>query len=168
MDLLRSAERRLAALEQWLLVGLLVVMVVLSFLQVALRGVSSGGFLWADTFLRHLVLWAAFLGACLAAADGRQFAMDAAERLMSGRLRAAVHLTLHSLTAAVCALMAAASWTFLLQEKEGASTLFSVGSWHVPGWWFELILPAGFALLAAHYALRAAISSDGLSGGTRA
>ena len=168
MDLLRRAERRLAALEQWLLVVLLVVMVALSFLQVALRGVSTGGFLWADTFLRHLVLWAAFLGACLAASDGKQFAMDAAERLMTGRVRSAVHLLLHSLTAAVCALMAAASWTFLRQEMEGAATLFSVGSWHVPGWWFELILPGGFALLTAHYALRAALAVDGLSGGQEA
>lgn len=165
MDLLRSAERRLAALEQGLLAVLLVVMVGLSFLQVALRGLFDGGFLWADTFLRHLVLWAAFLGACLAAADGKQFAMDAAERVMPGRVKAGVHLVLHLLTAAVCALMAAASWTFLLQEKEGAATLFSVGSWHVPGWWFELILPGGFALLAVHYLLRAALAADGLAGG---
>lgn len=168
MDLLRSAERRLAALEQWLLVVLLVVMVALSFLQVVLRGVSSGGFLWADTFLRHLVLWAAFLGACLAAADGRQFAMDAAARFMSPRVHGGVHLLLHSLTAAVCALMAAASWTFLRQEMESASTLFSVGSWHVPGWWFELILPLGFALLTAHYVLRAALAAEGLAGGKEA
>ena len=168
MDLLRSAERRLAALEQGLLVVLLVVMVGLSFLQVALNGLFSSGFLWADTFLKHLVLWSAFLGACLAAADGRQFAMDAGERLMSARVRGGVHLLLHSLTAAVCALLAAASWTFLLQEKEGAATLFSVGAWHVPGWWFEVILPLGFALLAAHYLLRAALAVEGLAGGKEA
>ncbi|TBR25283.1 TRAP transporter small permease [bacterium] len=165
MDLLRSAERRLAALEQGLLAVLLVVMVALSFLQVALRGLFSGGFLWADTFLRHLVLWAGFLGACLAAADGKQFAMDAAERLMPGRVKAAVHTVMHALTAAVCALMAAAAWTFLLQEKEGGATLFTVGSWHVPGWAFEVILPVGFCLLAVHYAVKSVLAADALAGG---
>lgn len=164
MDLLRSAERRLALLEQGLLVALLVVMVGLSFLQVALRGLASGGLLWADTFLRHLVLWAAFLGAGLAAADGRQFAMDAGERLLEGPLRAAVHAVLHVLVAGVCALLAKASWTFLAQEKEAAATLFSVGAWHVPGWWFEVILPVGFGLLCVHYALRAALSAGELAG----
>lgn len=165
MDLLRSAERRLAALEQRLLAALLLVMVSLSFLQVALRGLFSGGFLWADTLLRNLVLWAAFLGACLAAADGKQFAMDAAERVMTERTRAAVHLLLHVLTAAVCAAMAAAAWTFLLQEKEGGAILLNIGAWHIPGWLFEVILPAGFALLAAHYALKAALAVDALLGG---
>lgn len=163
MNHLRTAERRLAALEQGLLAVLLIVMVALSFLQVALRGLFDTGLLWADTFLRHLVLWAAFLGACLAAADGKQFAMDAAERVMEGPLRAAVHVLLHSLTAVVCAAMTAASWTFLRQEMEGASTLFSVGNWHVPGWWFELILPGGFGLLTLHYAVRAALAAGELA-----
>ncbi len=165
MNFLRTAERRLAALEQGILAVHLIVMVALSFLQVALRGFFDTGLLWADTFLRHLVLWAAFLGACLAAADGKQFAMDAAERVIEGPLRAAVHTLLHTLTAVVCALMAAASWTFLRQEMESAATLFSIGDWHVPGWWFELILPGGFALLTLHYAMRAALAAGELAGG---
>ena len=163
MDLLRTAERRLAACEQGLLSVLLVVMVALSFLQVVLRGVFSGGLLWADTFLRHLVLWAAFLGACLAATDGKQFAMDAADRLMPDLLKAGVHAVLHALTAAVCAALAAASGTFLLQEKEGGAILLSVGSWHVPGWTFEVILPVGFALLSAHYAVKAVLAADAVA-----
>lgn len=168
MELLRRAERGLAAAEQTLLAVLLVVMVALSFLQVALRGLFDGGFLWADTFLRHLVLWGAFLGACLAAADGKQFAMEGAERLLAGRARAASHAVIHLLTGSVCVLMARASWTFLLQEKEGGATLFSVGDWHVPGWWFEVILPVGFVLLAAHYAVKAVLSAGDLAKGEAA
>lgn len=168
MDLLRRAERGLAAAEAGLLAVLLVVMVALSFLQVALRGLFDGGFLWADTFLRHLVLWAGFLGACLAACDGRQFALEGAERLLAGRMRAAAHAGVHLLTGGVCVLMARASWTFLLQEKEAAATLFSVGDWHVPGWWFEVILPAGFALLAVHYAVKAVLAGADLGRGEAA
>ena len=165
MEFLKTAERRLAALEQGLLAALLLVMVALSFLQVVLRGAFSSGILWADTFLKHLVLWGAFLGACLACVDSKQFAMEGAERLFSGRAKGAVHALLHALTAAVSALLAKASWTFLLQEKEGGATLFSVGSRHIPGWWFEVILPAGFALLALHYAVKSALSGAALKEG---
>ena len=159
MGLLRTAERRLAAFEQGLLAGLLLVMVALSFSQVVLRGFSAG-LLWADTFLRHLVLWVGFLGAALAAADDKQFAMDAAFRLMSRPVKVAVHAGLHLLTAGVCALMARASWTFFLQERAAAPVLFSVGGFHLPTWWFETILPAGFALLCLHYLLKTALAGD--------
>ncbi|MBI3296834.1 MAG: TRAP transporter small permease subunit [Elusimicrobia bacterium] len=159
MGLLRTAERGLAAFEQALLSAMLLAMVALSFSQVVLRGFSAG-ILWADTFLRHLVLWLGFLGAALAAVDDKQFAMDAAFRLMSRRTRAAVQGVLHVLTAGVSALMAKASWTFFQQEREASAVLFSVGDRLVPAWWFETILPAGFALLCLHYLLKAALAAD--------
>lgn len=162
MGFLKAAERRLAALEQGLLAALLLVMVSLSFAQVLLRGFSLG-LLWADTFLRHLVLWTGFLGAALAAADDKQFAMDAAGRLMSERVLAAVHLVLHGLTAAVCAFMTRAAWTFFGQEREAAAVLFSVGRFEVPAWWFQVILPLGFALLFLHYLLKAAMAAGALA-----
>lgn len=165
MAFLKEAERRLAALEQGLLACLLLVMVSLSFAQVVLRGFSLG-LLWADTFLRHLVLWTGFLGAALAAADDKQFAMDASLRLMSDRVRAGVGLLLHALTAAVCVLMVRASWTFFVSERAAASVLFSAGTLRVPAWWFQTILPAGFALLAVHYLLKALLAAGGLRGRT--
>ena len=163
MGLLKAAERRLAALEQGLLAALLLLMVGLSFAQVLLRGFSLG-LLWADTFLRHLVLWAGFLGAALAAADDKQFAMDAAGRLMSERVLAAVQTLLHSLTALVCAYMTQAAWTFFGHEKEAGAVLFSIGRFEAPGWWFQVILPAGFALLFLHYLLKAALAAGTLAG----
>lgn len=164
MTTLRTAERGLARLEQWALSALLLVMVTLSFLQVALRGLFSGGFLWADTFLRHLVLWAGFLGAALAAADDRQFAMDAAHRIIPPRPMAAINVLLHGLTALVCGLMAKASWAFFLQEKSTGAALFAVSGREVPGWWFEAILPGGFALLLLHYAVKAVLSAAAAAG----
>lgn len=167
MGLLRSAERRLAAFEQALLAALILIMVALSFAQVLLRGFSAG-LLWADTFLRQLVLWVGFLGAALAAVDDKQFSMDAGLRLMSPRTRAAVHAVLHLLTAVVCAFLARASWTFFLQERTAPSLLFSIGSLHLPTWWFETILPGGFLLLCLHYALKMVLSGAELGAGDKA
>ncbi|MDE2292344.1 MAG: TRAP transporter small permease [Elusimicrobia bacterium] len=159
MDILKGAERRLAAFEQGALAAMLVVMVTLAFLQVVLRGVFDAGLLWADIFLRHLVLWLGFLGACLAASDDKQFAMDATAQFLPGKVRPAVQLLLHLLTALVCVLLAKAAWTFFGQEREGAAVLFSLGARQVPTWWFETILPAGFGLLAFHYVLKSGMSA---------
>lgn len=136
-----------------LLVG---TMVLLSFLQVGLRVLWGGGILWADTFLRHLVLWVGFLGAGLAASSDRQFAMDLAARFLAGRSRRAVRFICHLFALAASAALAHASWLFFRQEYDLGQTLFIAFSRAVPAWPFELILPGGFGLLALHYGLRCA------------
>lgn len=156
--LLDRAEGGLLGAEKVLLSGLIVFMASLSFLQVTLRGVFSSGFLWADTLLRHLVLWVGFLGAGVAAAQGKQFSVDALSRLFQGGLRSAVSLLGHSFTALVCLLLGQASWKFFLEEHRSAGVLFTAGGVQVPQWTAALALPAGFCLLALHYLLKAALA----------
>ncbi len=162
--MLRTTERRLAAFEQGLLAVLLLVMMGLSFGQVVLRGVFSAGLLWADTFLRTLVVWAGFLGACLAAADGKQFAMDAAERVIPAKALARLHVVIHVLTAVVSAMLARGAWAFLMDARAQAArpqaaVLFTLAGVAVHDWWFWVILPGGFGLLAVHYLLKAALTA---------
>lgn len=140
--------------ERLLLCLLLSCAVLLAFLQVLLRGFFGGGLLWADTLLRHLVLWMGFLGAGLAAATGRQFAVDASAHLLSGRPRALAGLAAHGFTAFVCLRLCQASLSFLREELAHAGALFTVAGRAVPAWAFELILPLGFALLCFHYLVR--------------
>ncbi len=155
MNKLRTLERWLLNAEKAVLIGVLLFMVTLSFLQVVLRGFFSGGFLWADTLLRHLVLWVGFFGAAVAAGENKQFAMDAAARFFKGRAKIAVEVIAHLFTIAVCAVMTKASWAFLLDERASGSILFSIGEkTHVPAWYIEIILPAGFALILLHYAIK--------------
>ncbi|HBL18646.1 MAG TPA: hypothetical protein DD417_18275 [Elusimicrobia bacterium] len=158
MKTIAAIERLLMSGERAFLIALVVVMVALSFLQVVLRSFFSAGLLWGDTFLRSLVLWVGFLGAALAAAEDRQFSMDALLRLLNGRTRAVVELVVHSFTAAVCWFLILASWSFFLGEFESGGTLFSIGAHEVPAWPFETILPLGFALLLLHYVLKAVLA----------
>jgi TRAP-type C4-dicarboxylate transport system permease small subunit len=162
MDALRALEKRLLGLEKAALALLLLTMIALSFLQVVLRGVFSSGLLWADTFLRHLVLWIGFLGAAAASAQDRHFAMDAAERVFSGRAKAAAQLACALFIAAVCILLAQASRAFLADERAAANILFSIGETHVQAWPFQTILPAGFFLLALHHLIKAVLALPGL------
>ena len=62
MKWLRSFDSLLARAETVVLVAFLGSMVVLAFLQVVLRNVFGTGLIWADTLVRHLVLWAGFFG----------------------------------------------------------------------------------------------------------
>ena len=164
---LARAEARLASAERWFLVGLVTFMVAMAFVQVLLRqlGMRTGwslNILWGDTLLRHLVLWVAFLGACLAAARDQQFAMDASARLFHGKTKAAVQLLCHGFAAAVSAALARASWAFLRSEMGARTPLFSIGHREVQTWWFEVILPVGFALLAVHYSVKSAAAGAAL------
>lgn len=160
MEKLRALESRLRSVEKGLLIALVCVLVSLSFLQVVLRAFFSLGLLWADTFLRHLVLWVGFLGACVAAADDKQFSIDAAARALRGRSKTAAHVLANLFTCAVCALLARASLTFLLQERRAAAVLFTAAGIELQAWVLELILPAGFLLLAVHYALKTALDLE--------
>jgi len=159
LDAIRAVERKLLVLERAALTALIALMVFLSFLQVVLRGAFSSGLLWGDTLLRHLVLWVGFLGAAVAAAEDKQFAMDAAGRLFSGKIRSGVHGVCHGFSAAVCGLLTRAACSFIADERAAAGILFTVGSLKVPAWPFELILPIGFALLSLHYLLKTACSA---------
>src|SRR5262249_10346285 len=75
-ETIRTVEVRLQTAERAVLAVLVVGMTLLGFLQIVLRKVFSGGFLWADAFLRHVVLWVAFFGAGAAAAQNKHFGAD--------------------------------------------------------------------------------------------
>lgn len=160
---LRRLEQGLVRLEEAALTLFVLVMVALSFLQVVLRQGFSTGILWADTFLRHLVLWAGFFGAALATASSKNFAFDIAVERLPGGLKGAALALAHLVTGAITALLARASWAFFLDERASGAALFTVGSRAVPTWAFAVILPAGFALVALHLVLRIALELAGAS-----
>ncbi len=171
MRFLRKLEDGLTSVERALTIAILVFMVGMAFLQVVLRNVFSsdhlgwlqsllrmvgfsGGILWAESLLKFLVLWIGLLGAMLAAASDRQFAMDVAQRLLRGRIRHVVAGVCHAFTAVVSAVLAWAAYEFWREGYTDGSALFSIGTFKMPAWVFEVILPAGFLLLTIHYLIK--------------
>ncbi len=153
MEKLKKTEQALCRLERGLLVALLGVIVLMSFSQVLLRQLFSTGILWGDTLLRHLVLWTGFLGAALAAAEGKHFAWEAPA---AGRAGAVLRLLAQTAAAGVAGLLAWASWKFLKDERAAGSVLFTACGLSVTSWVLFAILPAGFLLVLIHSLLRAA------------
>jgi TRAP-type C4-dicarboxylate transport system permease small subunit len=157
LNALKKLESVLVRVESALLVAFLTIMVALSFSQVVLRQAFSTGLLWADTFLRHLVLWVGFLGAALASADNKHFAWDTGVMFLTGKTKKAVVALSHLCACAITVILAQASWHFLLEEKASNTPLFTVGTLVVPAWWFSVILPVGFGLVGLHMLLKAAL-----------
>lgn len=142
---------RLHQFEDWLLTLFVVALIVLAGLQIVLRNVFDGGFTWADPVLRMLVLWSAMLGALIAARDDQHIGLDFINRFVDGvKLRIARVLALGFATL-LCGAMAWYSWGLVELDREGGTE----GVVGIPAWVLELVLPAGFALMAVRFAIRA-------------
>jgi TRAP-type C4-dicarboxylate transport system permease small subunit len=149
---LRRLESLLVRAESGLLASLVAGMATLAFVQVARRQLFGTGAVWADTLLRHLVLWVGFLGAALAAADEKHFAWEAASQRGGPIAKAAAHLS----AAVIAAALACVSITFFADDFRHSRALITIGQTPIPGWLFTLAIPTGFALIVVHALLRSA------------
>lgn len=141
----KGLYRTISAVVITLLLG----MVFLSFTQVVLRNVAATGFPWADVVLRHLVLAVGMFGAVLAARQGRQISIDLLSRIAGKRITMLLSWIGGLFTIVISLLMARAAWVFVAAERSFGSELFS----GLPAWYFQVVIPLGFGLLALQSAL---------------
>lgn len=149
-----ALDRLLVRVEKAGIVLALSVMVGLSFYQVILRLFFSTSLLWADTFLRHLVLWAGMLGAGVAASLGGHFAIDVLKKLLPEKFLRPITFLTNALAAAILFILTRSAWAYFKDDLQSGSVLFSLGSVQVPSACMTVIIPAGFFLLAVHFTLR--------------
>jgi TRAP-type C4-dicarboxylate transport system permease small subunit len=144
---IEPARGALYRFEEAVLALLLGAMIVLSSLQILLRGVFDSGIAWADPMLRALVLWVGLLGAVTASRGGRQITVDVISRLLSGRVRAAAGAVTSLFTAGVAGVLSYHGVRFVASEHEFASVAFS----GIPAWTLESVIPFAFAAIALRY-----------------
>ena len=155
MKILKSIESVLNKIEGVVLIFLLLVMLFMAFGQVVLRNFFSGGLVWGDILLRHLVLWIGFLGAALATSGERHLNIDILTRYLPERLRRAVAALSNVFAAAVCFFLFRASLTFIGFEIVNKNTVFA----DIPSWFAQIIIPIGFGLLTFHFIVRAILDA---------
>lgn len=126
-------------------------MVLLASAELATRAVGATGIPGAGPIVQHLTLWLGFLGAAVAARDGRLLNLATSEYLPAGAPRRWARGVANSVGAAVAALLALACWR-LVQVERSAGTEIAVG---IPVWAGQLVLPASLALVAVRLAWRA-------------
>lgn len=159
---LARPARVLAGVEDAALVVLLALLVLLAFGQIALRQLHVS-LAWGDPLTRLLVLWVGVLGAVAASRANEHITIDAVSRFLPPRLQLGVGAASSLFASGVCGALAYQSVRFVLFERESGAGGFGF----VPEWVAALVLPLGFALIAARYALLAAERVARLATGER-
>jgi TRAP-type C4-dicarboxylate transport system permease small subunit len=150
MNILRFVDRVFSKIEMVFLVLSLSVMVIFAFGQVVLRNALGAGYLWADPIVRHLVLWAGFMGAALATRDERHISIDALTKFLSKKAKHVVAVVTSAFGAVVCYFLATAAWHFLVEEK-AANDMMVLS---IPTWVAIVVIPVGYGLLTFHFFVR--------------
>lgn len=133
--------------EEGFLCLLLVGMIVLACLQIALRGLFSGGLVWADPLLRYLVLWSGMFGAAVAARHGKHIAIDVLSYLVPAGMKSWLRLLIHFFSTLVAGALTWAAILFVRNEAAfGGTSLLSV-----PAWAWNLVFPLAFGLIACRF-----------------
>ena len=149
--------RRLAGfanlLEDTLLLGTFVILLLLGALQIALRNLFGMGLVWSEPLVRALVLWLALQGAMVASRENRHLCIDLFGRYLHGRTAKWVQLLINLISACVCGLVAFASMELVTFEYEDSTTLTG----GLPIWVVQLILPLSFTVMGLRF-LRLAFS----------
>ena len=136
-------------IENYLLVALILLMVVLAGGQIILRNLFELSFLSIDQLLRLLVLWVAMFGAVAASRADKHINVDVFSRYLKPRVRAGVRAVTSLFTLVVVSVLVWQAIRFVMSESEIQQTVLG----NIPIWAAEMIMPVAFALIALRYAL---------------
>lgn len=145
--------------ENWLLVSVLAVMVLLPVSEVLRRMGLPIGIHGADDFLRHLTLVAGMLGGMIAARENRLLALSSLPQFLKGWRKTAAAQISGIFSALVTVVLAWAAEQFVLGEKEAGTRL----AYDIPTWCVQLALPVGFGVIVLRLLWHSATSWRGRS-----
>lgn len=133
--------------------GALSLMLLLPLGEMGLRPLLGKGIANAPLFVQHLGLVLAMFGALLAERAGHLTSLGAGlAAAPDPRVRGLARAFAHAGGGLICGMLAQSSWTFVREEMAVAHAI----AYDIPGWLFQLAMPAGFALLGYRLASREA------------
>lgn len=146
---LEQSKIIICRIEDSILVGLLLLMIVMSVLQIFLRNFFAAGIVWSDVLVRVLVLWVGLIGAMVASRHGNHINIDIMDRYLSQRSKIVAKSVVELFTALVCLVVAYYSLLFVQLEFVDGSESFA----KVPAWLCEAIIPFAFMVISLRYFL---------------
>ncbi len=146
-----KAGHSITTIEDGVAALALAAMVALPVAEIIVRRLFGVGIPGSGPFVQHLTLWIAFLGAAIAAREGKLLALATGTFIPDGRPRRIATMFATAVAAAIATILAWGAVQLVLSEREVGSVI-AVG---VPTWVGELALPIGFALIAVRLAWRA-------------
>ena len=149
MKVLSRVTSSLHLFEDAVLVLALLAMLSMALLQILMRNFFDSGFLWAESFLRVLVLWVAMLGAMVATRERNHINIDLISRFAKSHLMIWLRVLTHLFSALVCGVCAWHAVKFIQYEFEDGTIAFGL----VPVWICQSIIPLGFGIMALRFLL---------------
>jgi C4-dicarboxylate transporter DctM subunit len=143
-------NRLLATIEDGVAALALAAMVALPLLEILIRRAFGIGLPGSGPFVQHLTLWVGFLGAAIAAREGKLLAL-ATGGAVPRRARRAAAVFAAAVAACMATILAGGAVQLVLSERETGTIIAA----NVPAWVGQLALPIGFALIALRLAWRA-------------
>ena len=147
MNLWDKLDTKISRLETALITILLALMILMAFSQIVLRNFFSSGIDWSDALVRYLVVWVTFVGAAIAAREGKHITFDLLSRWLAGTGTMAIQALSNFFSAVICSLLTVAAAKFIWFETQMGSTTFL----NLPVWVPELIMPIAFGLMTLRF-----------------
>src|SRR5262249_32508205 len=147
----RQVSRIISALEDGIAALALAAMVVLPIAEIIVRRLFGVGIPGSGPFVQHLTLWIGFLGAAIAAREGKLLSLATGTFIPEGRPRDIAFAFASAVAAGISTILAWGAVELVVSEREVGS-IIAAG---VPTWVGELALPIGFTLIALRLAWRA-------------
>lgn len=138
------------ATENAVVVTALAVMVLVPLVESVGRSLLGVGIPGAAPLVQHLTLWIAFLGAALAAREGKLLALATGELIPDGRGRDTALVVAAAVGCGISVLLMRGSIDLVLIEREAGTQIAGL----VPTWLAQSVLPVAFALIAVRLVLR--------------
>src|SRR2546423_4704864 len=98
-------------------------MVALPILEIAVRRLFGVGIPASGPIVQHLTLWVGFLGAAIAAREGKLLALASASLIPDGRFRRAMEAFAAAVAAAVSVILALGGVDMVIAERQAGTTL---------------------------------------------
>jgi len=133
--------------EDGLLVAALIAMLLMALVQILMRNLLDSGFLWAESFLRILVLWVAMLGAMVATRERNHIHIDILSRFLAPRMIVVLRFVSNLFASVICFISVYYTTEFILYEFEDGTIAFAA----VPVWICQSIIPVGFGVMGVRF-----------------
>lgn len=147
--MLATFDRRLLAVNRWLVVALLAAMAVMVFANVALRFLTDQSILWAEEVSRYTMVWLTFIGSGLVLRYGGHIGIDTLQQSFPHHAKAMRAVIFVLLASFFCAMIVIGiRYAMLTWAQTTPVTQIPVGAVY-------LAMPAGFVLMIVHLALMA-------------
>jgi len=148
---------RLHRVEDGVVAALFLLVIVLPVIEILLRPVIGHGIPAEAVIVQHFTFWAAFLGSMLCSREGSHLSLSTAGFLPGGRARAVSRVFAYTVSAAVTAMFAFASFRMVIADTASDQKIMGI----VPYWWSEAVMPIALVVMTMRLVWHASPSLQG-------